>query len=204
MSVIHRRPDPFPALSVAVRRAVIILMIWPLPGLAQDAQSIFPDGTSYFDWLDKPRDYLSERFVSLSTRVDRFFADERVFQESRTSYLRFYGDLVLKKSGSSDFNPQLQAKVVLPALEKRLHILLESNSDVTGAVPTASVPTQSGAPKVNVPNGAGNRYATLEYQYRRRPQISWPFLAALCPGARLSCSNRASMAISFYPSALLV
>jgi hypothetical protein len=127
-------------------------MIWPLPVLAQDAQAVFPEGTSYFDWLDKPRDYISERFVTLSTQVDRYFADERVFQESRTSYLRFYGDLVLKKSGASNFNPQLQAKVVLPALEKRLHILLESNSDVTGEVPTAAVPTQSGAPKVNVPN----------------------------------------------------
>ena len=152
MSDIHRRPCPFQALSVAVRQAVIILMIWPLPGLARDDQPVFPEGTSYFDWLDKPRDYISERFVTLSTQVDRYFADERVFQESRTSYLRFYGDLVLKKSGSSNFNPQLQAKVVLPALEKRLHILLESNSDVTGEVPTAAVPTQSGAPKVNAPS----------------------------------------------------
>jgi hypothetical protein len=128
------------------------MMMWPLPGLAQGDQPVFPEGTSYFDWLDKPRDYISERFVTLSTQVDRYFADKRVFQESRTSYLRFYGDVVLKKSGSSNFNPQLQAKVVLPALEKRLHILLESNNDVTGEVPAASVPTQSGAPKVNVPN----------------------------------------------------
>ena len=127
-------------------------MIWPLVGHAEGEQSFYSEEPSYFDWLDKPRDYLSERFVSLSARVDRFFAEDRVFQESRTSYLRFYGDLVFKKSGSSDFNPQLQAKVVLPALEKRLHILLESNSDITGEVPTASVPTQSGTPHVNVPN----------------------------------------------------
>ena len=152
MSEIHRCPDPFPIFSIAVRRAVICLLIWPLPGIAQNAQPVFPDEESYFNWLDKPRDYLSHSFVSLSTRVDRFFADERVFQESRTSYLRFYGDLVLRKSGASNFNPQLQAKVVLPALEKRLHILLESNSDITGTEPTSSVPTQSGAPKVNVPS----------------------------------------------------
>ena len=152
MNEIHRRPYPILALSLVFRRLFIILMVWPLPGLAQDDQSIFSEEPSYFDWLDKPRDYLSEQFVSLSNRVDRFFTEERVFQESRTSYLRFYGDLVFRKSGSSDFNPQLQAKVVLPALERRLHILLESDTDVTGEVPTASVPTQSGAPKVNVPN----------------------------------------------------
>jgi hypothetical protein len=136
-----------------IRCICILLMLWPLSGVAQEDYSLFySQEPSYFDWLDKPRDYISERFVSLSNRVDRYFADERVFEESRTSYLRFYGDLVLRGSGSSDFNPKLQAKVVLPALEKRLHILLESDTDVTGEVPTASVPTQSGTPKVNVPN----------------------------------------------------
>ena len=152
MNEIYRRPGILLAKSAAIRRISIILLAWPLLGLAQDDQSLFQDESTYFDWLDKPRNYLSERFVTLSTKVDRYFADERVFQESRTSYLRFYGDLVFKKSGSSDFNPKLQAKVVLPALEKRLHILLESDTDVTGEVPTAAVPTQSGTPKLNVPN----------------------------------------------------
>jgi hypothetical protein len=155
MSEIQRRPDPFTAVSVAVWQAVIILMIWPSPGFAQDAQPVFPDGTSYFDWLDKPRDYISERFVTLSTKVDRYFANDPALEEARTSYLRFYGDLVLGKSGTSNFNPQLQAKVVLPALEKRLHILLESNTDVTGQLPTASVPTQKGTPKINAPSDFG-------------------------------------------------
>lgn len=142
-------PSP---LRVLIKRAFICLLMWPITAMAQQDQPVVPEEPSYFDWLDKPRDYLSERFVSLSNRVDRFFAEDRVFEESRTSYLRFYGDLVLRKSGASDFNPILQAKVVLPALEKRLHILFESDSDVTGEVPTTSVPTQSGTPKVNVPN----------------------------------------------------
>lgn len=152
MNEIPIRPVLSLALRVVLKRIFISLLIWPIAGVAQDDKLPYPEEPSYFDWLDKPRDYLSERFVSLSNRVDRFFGEERVFQESRTSYLRFYGDLVLGKSGSSNFNPQLQAKVVLPALERRLHILLESNTDVTGEVPTASVPTQRGAPNVNVPN----------------------------------------------------
>lgn len=147
------------ALRILAERSFICLiciMMWPMVVAAQNkAQENLPgyfEEPSYFDWLDKPRDYISEQFISLSNRVDSFFAEERVFQESRSSYLRFFGDLVFKKGESSDFNPQLQAKVVLPALERRLHILLESNTDVTGELPTASVPTQSGAPQINVPS----------------------------------------------------
>ena len=152
MNQISRRSTPSPALTIVLRRCLIILTVWPLLGLADEIQPPYSEESTYFDWLDKPRDYLSDRFVSLSNKVDRFFAEERVFQESQSSYLRFYGDVVFKKSGSSDFNPQLQAKVVLPALERRLHILLESDTTVTGEVQTANVPTQSGAPQVNAPN----------------------------------------------------
>lgn len=132
--------------------AFISLLIWPLAGLTQEENPFLSEEPSYFDWLDKPRDYLSQHFVSLSNRVDQYFADERVFQEAQTSYLRFYGDLVFKKSGWSNFNPKLQAKLVLPALQKRLHLLLESNTDVTGEPQTSSVSTQKGVPNVNVPN----------------------------------------------------
>jgi hypothetical protein len=152
MSEILIRPAASMVLRFLIKPAFVSLLIWPLAGVAQNDNPFYSEEPSYFDWLDKPRDYISERFVTLSTQVDRYFANERVFQESRTSYLRFYGDLVLGKSGTSNFNPQLQAKLVLPALEKRLHILLESNTDVTGQLPTASVPTQSGTPKVNAPS----------------------------------------------------
>jgi hypothetical protein len=149
---IFKRPGAPAAVFVLPGRIFILLMMWPIMGAAQVDEPIFSEEPSYFDWLDKPRNYISERFVSLSTRVDRFFGDERVFQESRTSYLRFYGDLVLRKAGASDFEPKLQAKLVLPALEKRLKILIESNDNVTGEVPVTSVTTRKGVPNVNVPN----------------------------------------------------
>ena len=154
-------------VPVPFKKIFVLLLLWPLTGVAQDEQPIFPEEPSYYDWLDKPRDYISEHFLSLSTKVDRFFGDERVFQESRSSYLRFYGDLVLQKAGTSRFNPQLQAKVVLPALERRLKILIESNDDVTGAAPTTSVPVQKGPPDVNVPN---ELRAAVQVQVADTPQ----------------------------------
>ena len=132
-----------------------MVLVQPLQAVAEDKKIAPPEGVSPYDWLDAPRQFLSESFVNLSTKVDRYFADERVFQESRTSYLRFYGDLVVQKDGSSNFDPQLQAKIVLPALEKRLHLLIETNANETAPeavpVPTSSTTTQKGVPSVNAP-----------------------------------------------------
>lgn len=147
---------------------VAVALLLPLRGVAEEDSPLPPaEEKSLFDWLDKPRNYLSDQFVTLSTRVDRYFAAERVFQESRKSYLRFYTDLVFGKGGSSNFNPQLQAKVVLPALERRLHILIESNTDVTGEVQTSSVPIQKNVPRVDVPNNFG---AAVQVQVADTPR----------------------------------
>lgn len=120
--------------------------------LAEESQGPTDDGKSILGILDRPHDYLSEKFVNLSNKVDSFFADDRVFQESRSSYLRFFSDLVFEKNGTSNFNPQLQAKVVLPALERRLHLLIETNTDETIPVPTSEIETQKKTPAVNAPN----------------------------------------------------
>jgi hypothetical protein len=113
-----------------------------------------PADVGRLNWLDRPRDYLSEHIVNLSTRMDAFFGDERVFDESRKSFLRVYGDLTYSESRASDFNIRVQAKIILPALERRLHLLLESDDNPPGVIDqTNSIQTLKGVPNVDVPKG---------------------------------------------------
>ena len=104
--------------------------------------------------LDKSRDYLSQGFLNLSTRIDSFFGEERIFDESRKNFLRVYSNLTFQKSRGIDFNVQVQAKVILPALERRLHLLIESDDTPPGAVDqTNTIQTLSGAPPLDTPKG---------------------------------------------------
>ena len=130
---------------------VSMAFIVSMPCAADEALPISPADEKPIDWLDKPRDFLSERLVSLSTRMDSFFADERVFAESRGSYLRLYGDLSYKEAQASDFAIKVQAKLVLPALEKRLKIILESDDTTISDNQSNVITTPSGVPNVDVP-----------------------------------------------------
>ena len=73
-----------------------------------------PAGEDSISWLDKPRDYLSEHFVNLSTRMDAFFGDERVFDESRKSFLRVYGDFTYSESRASSVSISPRAGYTTP------------------------------------------------------------------------------------------
>lgn len=89
------------------------------------------------DVLDEPRDYLSKKFVGMVTGIDRFFGDERDFQENNKSVLQL--DLTRVSGYGGDKNVLLsgRAKVELPSTEKRLHLLIESDPDknVSGTPP---------------------------------------------------------------------
>lgn len=129
----------------------IMALMQPLQCAAEEGPPAPSKDAGLLDFLDKPRSYLSERFVTLSTKVDSFFGDERVFQESRSSFLRLYGDLTYKESQASDFAIKLQAKVILPALQKRLKLVLESDDSTLDSAQVTSVTTQKGIPNLDVP-----------------------------------------------------
>lgn len=130
---------------------VSMVFMVSVPCAADEALPISPADEKPIGWLDNPRDFLSDRLVSLSTRMDSFFADERVFAESHGSYLRLYGDLSYKEAQASDFAIKVQAKLVLPALEKRLKLLIESDDESLDNGGVNSITTPKGVPNVDVP-----------------------------------------------------
>lgn len=131
---------------------LVTVLMQPLWCIAEEGKAPAPKDTSPLDVLDKPHKLLSDQIVSLSTKMDSFFGDRRVFAESRKSFIRVYGDLAYAESRASDFSIKVQAKLVLPALEKRLKLLIESDDPtLNSSAETSTVTTPSGVPNVDVP-----------------------------------------------------
>ncbi len=89
---------------------------------------------SFFDPVNAPRDYLSEKFVSFASGIDRFFGDDRDFQETNKSVLQMNLSEVLESDGQRKFALRGRAKLSLPAAQRRLHLLLETDPEknITG------------------------------------------------------------------------
>ena len=79
--------------------------------------------------IDVPRDYLSEKFVRLASRIDRFFGDDRNFQENNDSVFQL--DLTKGSGYGNDNKFELsgRARLRLPSTEGRLHVMLETDPD---------------------------------------------------------------------------
>lgn len=109
-------------------------LILPLRVLAaeQPDQTLIP--LDLLETFDAPHDYLSEKFVSLVGDIDRFFGDDRNYQESNKSVFQLDLTRVAGYGGDSKYVLSGRAKVQLPTTEKRLHLLLETDPEgnVTG------------------------------------------------------------------------
>ncbi|MDD5058924.1 MAG: hypothetical protein PHQ60_13725 [Sideroxydans sp.] len=79
--------------------------------------------------VDSTRDYVSQKFVGFVSGVDRFFGNERNFQEANQSVLQLDLNELMQRGGNRQASPALKAKLRLPATEERLHLLLESDPE---------------------------------------------------------------------------
>jgi hypothetical protein len=79
--------------------------------------------------MDKQRDYVSEGFVSFVSSVDRFFGDDRHYQETNDSVFQLDTTRVMGYGGEHKFVVSGRANVHLPIAEKKLHLLLETDPD---------------------------------------------------------------------------
>jgi hypothetical protein len=147
-----------------------IFVIFPLTVFGADAP---PEQTPPFErieTIDAPRDYLSEKFVTFVSEIDRFFGDDRNYQENNQSVIQLDITRVTGYSGDRKIVLAGRAKVNLPSTEKRFHLVLESNPDqnLTGeSTPTKITPPVN---KVVKPESYG---AGLRFEKAREGQ--WHF-----------------------------
>lgn len=112
---------------------------------------------------DAPREYISEQFVSFVNHVDRFFGDDRNFQESNDSVLQIDIDRLYGYGSEDKVVLSGRAKVRLPNTEKKLHLLIESDPETSqSADAKRSTATKPGARTAPKSYAAGVRIEKVE------------------------------------------
>ncbi len=79
--------------------------------------------------LDATHNFLAQEFVGMVGDIDRFFGDDRNYQESNQSVLQLDVSRVSGYGGNNQLTLSGRAKVNLPNTEQRLHLLIESDPD---------------------------------------------------------------------------
>jgi hypothetical protein len=120
----------FPGLSAILLSGVIILVSESaLAADAADPYAVTVPEPSFLDAIDSSRNFLSEKVVNYSKRIDRFFGDERYFQEQNNSVIQLGVNETVQEGGSRTFGFEGKAKIDLPAATKRFQFVLESNPE---------------------------------------------------------------------------
>lgn len=110
----------------------------PPEAAAQEPSFVGQKLESIVGATDASRDYVSGHFVGLISSIDRFFGDDRNYQESNDSVLQLDLTRISGYGGENKLVLSGRAKLHLPKTEKHLHLLIESNPDKN----TTNDPTQ--------------------------------------------------------------
>lgn len=88
-----------------------------------------PYEEDFFNFLDTPHEIISEGVESMAQGMDLFFADEKVYTETTSSYARLSTQINFSHGGESSMTGDLSLKVDLKKTKKKLKLLLESDTD---------------------------------------------------------------------------
>ena len=129
LSILFGAAFLFPVNSLGIEQAV---------GQTQPQSAyepVRPD--TYIYSIDAPREYLSEKFVSLVSQIDYFFGDDRNYQESNNSVFQLNLTRLLGGDGEQKFVLSGRAKIHLPLTKRKLNLLLEADPEqnISGETP---------------------------------------------------------------------
>ena len=148
-------------------------LIAPMKLFGAEQSSAPAEPPDRFDPIDVPRDYLSRKLINFASDMDRFFGDERNYQESNQSVFQFDLTKVAGYGGDQKIVLSGRAKVNLPSTEKRLHLLLETNPDknITGE------PTQTQNTPITQVAAPESYAAAMRYEKEKEEERPWHFSA---------------------------
>jgi len=93
-------------------------------------------------FVDALHGTLSQSILSTATWLDSFFGDERYESEKNESYVRFRYDAFRERTSPMEYKPTVDARLVLPQLQKKTHLVLSGEP----AVIPAGAPEPAGTP----------------------------------------------------------
>jgi hypothetical protein len=109
--------------------ALIMALLFPLKLLGAEQAAVPAPKTSFLTSVDAQRDYLSGRIVGFATNIDRFFGNDRNYQESNKSVVQLDIARATGYGGDRKVVLSARANLNLPSTEKKLYLLIESNPD---------------------------------------------------------------------------
>jgi hypothetical protein len=134
-------------IRIAAGLSLGVLFMLPLLAFGEEPAFVGPPAppppTDAVNALDKPRDYLSGKLVSFVSSLDRFFGNDRNYQEANDSVFQFDIDRVMGYGEQHDFVFSGRANVHLPIAEQKLRLVFESDPDKSATVDPKQTP---GAP----------------------------------------------------------
>ncbi len=119
--------------------------------------------------VDVTRDYVSQQFVGFISNVDRFFGNERNFQESNQSVLQLDLNELMQTADNHKAQLSGRAKLSLPSTEQRFHLLLEGDPEknTTGADNSKQTKTIN---QISVPQNYG-----VAIRYEKKEEQVWHY-----------------------------
>jgi hypothetical protein len=141
MSITNRKSVCSPSLSQSI--LLVITLLFPLSLLGADqpapqpdqptiqpAPSVNPEQQSdSFDFVDTPRNYMTEKIIDLTSSIDRFFGGNRHYQESNQSVFKLDLTRLLGYGDNHRFELSGSLNLRLPMTEGRLRLWIATNSE---------------------------------------------------------------------------
>ncbi|MBI5430081.1 MAG: hypothetical protein HY938_06440 [Nitrosomonadales bacterium] len=157
----------------------VITLLFPLNLLGADKPAPRPSKTAQqttspvpaeqqsdsYDFVDAPRNYVTEKIIGMASSMDRFFGGNRHYQESNQSVFKLDLTRMLGYGDNHKFELSGKMSLRLPGTEGRLRLWLatETENDINDS-PTKDTHTHQSSDATTKKTSLAARYSSEEQQ----------------------------------------